>query len=285
VSGQIPFRRPDPSRRLPAWVTALVLAAAAAGLTLAVLLAARAGPLEAHPPTVQPQVPTAPPRSAGTPPPLPSMQPQQTQTDTDWLWWVAAVLGGLLVLLLVIWLIRALRRPGRIVAVPGGTATPPGSPVSLDWLDERAPVDLTDDRTFDPLRAADDIIACWTAVEAAAASAGRPRGSASTPTEFLQRLTERWGDAPAAPISSSGGDGILGPPPVAGWSASTVLLRLYHRARFDTAALAPGAATAARSAARALLARIPWQAGSSGVDRHPPDGPVDAAARRGGEHR
>ena len=249
--------RPDPQRRVPAWAAALLLAVTATALVLVALLAGRAGPLVAHPPTVQV---TMPPPPTGTmsvtqqPSAMPTMQ--RSQPSGAWLWWVAAVLGGLIVLLVLLWLIRALRRPGRIAAPLVAAATAPMAPASLDWLGEDAAVDLTDGRTFDPHRAADDIIASWTALESAAAHGGHLRQPASTPTEFLHALTDRLGDPALAGADAerAAGDGLLGAPPAGGaWTAAVVLLRLYHRARFDTTALAPGAATAARAAVRTLL--------------------------------
>lgn len=231
-----------PRRKVPVVAAALILAMTATALALAVIAAMRAGPLVAHPPTAAPALP---PPATQAPPPsfaLPTM-PQQTQGEPggDWLWWVAAVLGGLIALAFLGWLLAALRRPRRIAPQLGGPAPAVTVEAVLAALGEPAAVDLGADRSFDPRRAADDIIASWSAVERAGALLGLPRPPSSTPTEFLSMLTERFGDPPpdAADLRPAG--------------AADVLLRRYHHARFDTAMLAPGAATEARRAAADLL--------------------------------
>ncbi|MBN9609177.1 MAG: hypothetical protein J0I11_07655 [Actinobacteria bacterium] len=231
-----------PRRPVPAAAAALVLAISAVAVALVAIIASRAGPLVAHPPTAEPRVPQ--PIEAPTLPTvtMTTFPPQQQEPPSgDWLWWIAAVLAGLIVIALVAWLVRALRRPARIAPHLGGVAPAAAVDAVLGSIADTPPVDIGDERTFDPERSADDIIATWVAVEKVAVILGHRRRSASTPTEFLRALTEEFGD-PAFDDPAFGG------------SAADVLLGLYHRARFDTAALAPGAATAARVAARTLLA-------------------------------
>lgn len=241
-----------PRRPVPAATAVLTVAVVAVVATVVVLIAGLAGPLVAHPPTVAPEPPpalagpTLPPVSTSTPPPR-----QQEPPSVDWLWWALAVLGGLIVLALVAWLIRALRRPAR--PAPGAVGTAPGPRLDavIGALAEQPTVDLGDERTFDARRAADDIIASWSAVERAAAIIGRPRPGASTPTEFLASLTAECGD----------------PRLDSGRSAAEVLLTLYHHARFDTAVLAPGSATDARTAARTLLGAVQPRTPGPGAHR------------------
>ncbi len=270
---------PDPGRRVPFWVAAMLMAITAGAVVLVAILAGNAGPLVAHPPTAPPPPPRTISRPVMSQPVMPSMPPQQrSEPSGEWLLWVAVIIGVLILVLLAIWLIRVLRRPGGIAAPSVTPAGPPQSPVALGWLDEDAEVDLGDDRSFDPQRAADDIIASWTAAEATARRMGAARRPESTPTEFLAAATDRWGDADLGDADQRrlGGDEVLGPAPVGeGWTASRVLLRLYHRARFDTAALAPGAATTARAATRALITR--WDARAADLRAVPGGaGPDDA---------
>lgn len=258
-----------PHRRVPFRIAALLAAITAAVLLALALLADRAGPLEAHPPTVSVRPP--PPvtmQTLPTPTALSSAPPQQeVEVDGSWLWIVLAVIGGLLLILAVVLLIRALRRPGRIAAPPLAAGSAALAPAVLGWLDEDEHADDTDARSFDPRRAADEIIAAWAALESAAAAAGHRRRPASTPTEFLESLIDwfpgpgsrgdRGGDGMPG-RSADGGGGMAGLSPA---EASATLLRLYHRARFDTSALAPGAAVRARAAARTLGALLLRSAG------------------------
>ncbi len=245
--GAPPPRTPDPARRVPFWAALLLLAVAAAVLLTAALLAGRVGPLVAHPSTATPTVRPPRPQSPMTLPPRPTaMAREHAEPSGQWLWWAAGAVGALLLILAVLWLLRALRRPARITASPAGAAAPAVLPPSLSRPADGGDVDATGDRTFDPQRAADYIIASWTAVEGAAARAGHRRPPASTPTEFIRDLAERLGGALPAEPGRSGGDE----------APAVMLLRLYHRARFDIAALDPGAASDARVAARALLERI-----------------------------
>jgi hypothetical protein len=297
----------------------LLGAITAVTLVVLALLADRAGPLEAHPPTVSVRPP--PPMTMPTPPPITAPSsvapPQKVNPEGSWLWIALAVIGGLLLVLAVVLLIRALRRPGRIAAPPLAAGSAALTPAVLGWLEEDQQPDGTEERTFDPRRAADEIIAAWEALESAAEASGHRRRPASTPTEFLESLTDWYHEAGGSPrgtdrpprVAADGGDGAPGragyggdglpdraeyggdgaqrgpgtaEPPARGGALSTadasaVLLRLYHRARFDTAALAPESAARARAAARVLGARLrpPDEARPIGPDG--PPGGIDAA--------
>jgi hypothetical protein len=245
---------------VPTPVAALLLAAVSAALVAVALLAGRAGAWVATPPagpapTLRPPAITPPSVgiSAATPPPETNPQPP----SAAWLIISGLVVAGVLLLMLVIWLVRVLRRPGTPVAgTPHGHQI--GSPIALaSALEPEDAVEDTDARTFDPRVSADAIIACWASLEVAAAAAGSPRLPASTPTEFLSALEARY------------------PPPPDEESGDRLLLRLYHRARFDTGALAPGAASEAAAAAAAIRRRFPRAAvpasvGPPGTDRDRP---------------
>ena len=259
-----PATLPRPARRVPPWAAALLLGLTAAALVGLVLLAGRAGPLVAHPPT---RTPVTPPAVTPTPisrPPRPSFPPAPTQDSSPGseLGLILAALGVFVVILLLIWLVRVLRRPRPIHGGPTRPAAPaPVLPVALGGpADEpEAGAGATDERTFDPRRAAEEIITVWVDLEAEAGAHGAGRRSASTPTEFLSALTDRFGDAE---LSATGSGNSI--------AASTVLLRVYQRARFDIDALSPRAARQARLAARALAARMGDQPRTA--ERAVPDG-------------
>jgi hypothetical protein len=235
-----------------------LLAVVSAALIVVALLAGRAGPWVATPPTgpaPTPHPPTVTPPSLGigAPPTAQAKNPQPI--SAAWLIITGLVIAGALLVLLIVWLIRVLRRPGAPVA-----GTPHGnqvrSPIALvPATDPDGVVEDTDARTFDPRVSATAIIATWASLEVAAAAAGSPRRPASTPTEFLAALEAQY------------------PPPPSEESGDRVLLRLYHRARFDTGALAPGAATEAAAAASAIRRRFPRAAATSAVPGtdDPPD--------------
>jgi hypothetical protein len=206
------------------------------------LLAGRVGPWVATPPEISPPTLNLP-QATMTPPSITlSIQRPHTadQTGTaDWIAIVGLAVAALALLTLILWMARALRRPAAPTAGP-----PVRNPVRSDLA--LAPVtrdvevaDDTDERTFDPRASANAIIAIWASLETAAARAGCPRRPASTPTEFLDSLENRF------------------PPPEGEASGDHLLLGLYHRARFDTAALEPGAAVEADEAARRIRARFP----------------------------
>lgn len=255
-------------RRVPVGAV-LAYAVTALTLVLAALLAARVGPLVATPRPVEP----SPAHPVDLPPPqhLPDAAPAAAPSemlDLTWVWWVAAVLGVLILIAIVRWLLTGLLRPARIAAVRTGQSPTVITPAEVGLAAGTAEVDLLDGRTFDATRAADDIIASWSAVERAAELLGATRRRSSTPTEFLNEACETWGD-----------------PPTAGPAARSTLLQCYHRARFDTALLAPGAATRARAAARELI--IGWQrsatAGEAGTP--PVVSPAQGASNQEGDHR
>lgn len=229
-------------RRIPPAGVALGVAAAALVFAALAIIAGRVGPLVARPRTVTATPPNAitgaavPADTFPEPPP-----PPPGEWGATWLAWIGGALFALVVAALLWWLIGRLRaRPPRPAAVPAPAAAPASIDAMLGGLSQPADVDLGDSRTFAPARAADDIIASWETVEAAAAAHGVPRRAAATPTEFLADVVAAAGDAAVS----------HGPP------ASAVLLGLYHRARFDVVALTPGAATLARTAAAGLVERL-----------------------------
>ena len=236
-------------RRVSPPVAALLLALTACALLVLGVLAGRAGPLIARPPTVASVAEPTSPRTPVSPPPLPSSAfapgSQQSASGSEW-GPILVALGVGVAILFGFWLVRVLRRPRRIDAGrthPAGTA--PVMPLASGGRWDEPDADAGDERTFDPRRAAEEIIAVWVGLEAVADSSGCHRRSASTPTEFLETVTQRFGDAE---LPGDGADDSS--------SASLALLRLYQRARFDVDALAPSAAAQARLAARELAARM-----------------------------
>lgn len=277
---------------MPRWATALLLAMVAVLLVGMAIVAARVGPLRAHPPTSPPARPAPPPEITMSRPTMPTVATEQGQgPNGSWLWWVGGILAGLVVLFLVLALVRALRRlQYRMTRPPAAATAPPSGSLSIGWATPEPEIDATDERTFDPERAADDIIASWTVLERAAAQLGHGRRPASTPTEFLAALTARFGsvDMPAATDSAGSGRAATdsaGTDSAGTGSAGTgragaaeVLLHLYHRARFDVRALDPSAARQARAAVRAMVdawrvhpsaAQQEQTAGPPGTDRTP----------------
>jgi hypothetical protein len=149
---------------------------------------------------------------------------------------IGALAIGALVLLSLFYPLRAVFRLVREIELP----LP--EPDDIDW--ERVKVDRVaaalDSGLAEGLAAVesgtstDGVIACWVALEAAAASAGVPRAMSETSTEFTVRV-----------LGAVGGGGISEPE----W---TRLAQLYREARFST----HGANEQARREARAALARI-----------------------------
>ena len=167
-----------------------------------------------------------------------------------WLIAIGFIIVGLLVLLLIVWVVRVLRRPGAPIAEkPPVNRVADGIALAPAEAEDR--VEDTDARSFDPRVSANAIIATWAGLEVAAAAAGCSRRPASTPTEFLTELDTRY------------------PPPPGEVATDRVLLRLYHRARFDTSALSPGAAVEASEAAALIRRRF----------GHAPAASAPAAAR------
>jgi hypothetical protein len=206
------------------------------------LVAGRVGPWVATPPvgpvpTVH--VPTIVVPSAV---PLATSTGHASQPETGspvWLIAIGLTIALIALLLLIIWVVRALRRPGGPMAeAPAVNPVKSGIALSPATESERS-ADDTDARSFDPRVSANAIIATWAALEATAAAVGHPRRPASTPTEFLAALDDRF------------------PPPPGEEESDRRLLRLYHRARFDTGALSPGAAVEAAAAADAIRSRLP----------------------------
>lgn len=252
-----------PRRGMLASTGTAALLASIAGLLVvaAALIAMRVGPLEVHaapydpgPPRVI-DGPTVPPQSQ-------SFQAPQDQvvSSSEWLWWVGVVLAGLIGLAILLWLLNALRqglrRPARPVVAGAGA---PVAATAWSHLAEPSAADLGDERSFLAGRSADDIIASWELVESAADTLGFPRRESTTPTEFLREVTGELGDPRIDLVAETAGgphvyDEVLAEAVRSGRStAGSVLLHFYHRARFDTVALTPGAASAARRAARLLL--------------------------------
>lgn len=251
-----------PRRAVPASTTGLTLAIVGLAVAGIALIASRVGPLEVHAPPYQPPPPKAVP-APSAPPPQMTFEWQDRQADAasgEWLWWVGVVLAGLIGIAILIWLVRALlrglARPSKPVVGGGGA---PIVPTLWSRLTEPAEVDLGDGRTFHAGESADDIITSWEIIEQVADRIGRSRRESTTPTEFLRGLTDTMGD----PLIDSRSDptgarqvynDVLRDAAAAGCiSAAEVLLHLYHRARFDTATLAPGAASAARVAVASLV--------------------------------
>lgn len=242
--------------RLPAAVTALIVVAAGLVLAAAAIVAGLVGPLTANPrPAGTP--PPAPP-AGGTPPPVTpprATSPPSGGIDLSWLRWIGFALLALIALAILWWVVRTVRRRTRRGAPAMGQASTLMTDVALGSLAQPAEVDLGGARTFHARRAADDIIASFDAVERAAQACGLGRRSSDTPTEFVHSLVARIRDMPLRSdqlaVHTAGLAELL---PSGSAPASDVLLRLYQRARFDTVALVPGAATAARAAARELIA-------------------------------
>jgi hypothetical protein len=239
--------RPVRRSAVSAPVAGLLLAGAAAVLIAVALIAGRVGPWVATPPAGP--APTIRPPSVAVSSTVPFATPTGPQSQPEgsspvWLLVVGIVITTIALLLLVIWLVKALRRPwGPTADAPSMNAVKSGIALSPAVEPER-PTDDTDARTFDPRVSANAIIATWASVESSAAAAGCPRRAASTPTEFLAALEGSF------------------PPPPGEDESDRVLLRLYHRARFDTGALSPGAAVAAADAADAIRRRLPGSGSS-----------------------
>ncbi|NOL44746.1 DUF4129 domain-containing protein [Kribbella sandramycini] len=169
-----------------------------------------------------------------TPPPHPSVTPppernQETRETPEWIqglfealvYVIAAAVAALIGLLLY----RVLRR----VKLPDA---PPPDPdwerVATEKLAEAIDSGLA---LIDTGHATDAVIACWVALEQAAASAGVTRDPAETPTEFTVRVL--------------GVEGVSEPD-------LTRLGALYREARYST----HGSTEESRSEARAALLRL-----------------------------
>lgn len=238
--------------------TALRYGIAVLALTLVVLIAATVGPL-----VLEERTASTPPQQLPMdipPPPLLELPDTAPGWDIDlsWMWWALAALAVLIVLAVLRRLARLFHRRVRLSGEVRVALLAVLTPANVGLADAGAEVDLADGRLFDAVRSADDIIASWTALERAAALIGQPRAASATPTEFLAELAVAVSDTGELPTASAELR-----------TASATLLDAYHRARFDTAALAPGMATAARDAARAWVRAC--------AEKRPID-PADAAA-------
>lgn len=164
--------------------------------------------------------------SQGSPPPARDLKPVEVPGWVNALW-QAVVYAG--VTLLALFLLRALYRMLRKVELPQLEND------DTDW--ERLKVDRLAEAVESGLAAVDSgtatdaVIACWVALEEAAASAGVARHASETPAEFTVR--------------------VLG---VGGISEPELLrlAQLYREARYST----HGSTEEARAQARAALIRL-----------------------------
>lgn len=221
---------------LPQQLQMVLLLTTSALVAALAIVAARVGPLVVTPQDSVPNTPEIELDLPVAPPPQFFDADGATGWDLPWLPWVAFGFAVVIALLLLWWLLSKLRLPARRAAAPAGAESRLLQTAQLARLTEQADADIGAARTFDLARAADDIVQSWKTVEAAAAAADYPRAAASTPTEFLAQCRTYFGSASARTIVTS-----------------QQLLELYHRARFDTTQLAPGAATQARTLAHELL--------------------------------
>jgi Domain of unknown function (DUF4129) len=228
--------QPTGASRRSAQAVAVVLMLGVAAVALVVLASAggsvrpvsestiSSSPRPIPTPSVTPKVsvPTMP-----TPPPMRERKPHQMPA------WLAAILKTLLYVagtLLVLFLLRLLYRMIRNVKLPIAETND-----ADDW--ERVKVDKLSDAVDAGLAAmesgtaTDAVIACWVALEDAAASAGVARQPSETPSEFTVRVLA-----------------------VGGISAPelTRLAGLYREARYSS----HGSSEEARAEARAALTRL-----------------------------
>jgi hypothetical protein len=238
----------QPSRR-SALAVAVVLMLGVAAIALVVLASAggsvrpysastaTAAPRE--PPTLTPPAQTPPP--AASPPAKREVKPFKTPSWVQFLWQAVFYTA---VTILVLLLLRALYRMLNKVELP----TPERS--GDEW--ERLKVDRLADAVESGLAAVDSgtatdgVIACWVALEGAAASAGVGRQSSETPAEFTVR--------------------VLG---VGGVSEPELLrlAQLYREARYST----HGSSEEARTQARAALVRLRDELAAAIARRKPPE--------------
>lgn len=206
------------------------------------LWAGQVGPWVAKPPLGGPSIePPALPLSNLVIPPAPTASAVADSRSSSFAWQVLAMVVGaiavfVLLALLLRWFLRYLNAPR-----PVATGPLPASAVVAADATLRTPAQesdgfdaLADDRAFDPRASAQAVIRTWSQVEEAAAAVGLGRRTSSTPTEFLDELCGH--------LRVHGAD-----------VAAHALLRLYHRARFDTTMLTAGAEGHARAAAEVLL--------------------------------
>ncbi len=221
-------------------VTLLVLTGAV--LLAAALWAGRVGPWVANPPLGGPwTMPPAPPRSNPVIPAAPTVSAADGDHSGSFAWQVLAMVVGaiavfVLLALLLRWMLRYLNAPRPVVTgpLPAAAALAADAALQVNTHEADGGDASADGRAFDPRAMAEAVIRTWSQVEEAAAAAGFDRRSSSTPTEFLDELCGH--------LRVHGAD-----------VAAHALLRLYHRARFDTTMLTASAAGHARAAAEVLL--------------------------------
>lgn len=235
-------------------VRAFVLAGTVVTLVALTLLASRVGPWVSRPIATRPVVlPPPPTRTASVPPVLPAAAGTGQSAGRSWsvaLLVVGVIVAGVLAILLLRALLRALRgvRGAEAVAVPA--LSPPAVGPQFAAPDGiGVGVGVSDGRTFDSRAAANSIIAVWARIEDAARDEGCGRRPASTPTEFLEELL-----AHGAPMMRSGEPAVAAARRTV--DAGHTVLALYHRARFDHSTLAPDAAARAAAAADLVLAGL-----------------------------
>ncbi|NEA36557.1 DUF4129 domain-containing protein [Streptomyces sp. SID13031] len=175
-------------------------------------------------PTITPGAEAAP--TAPTPPP--KREIKQVETPA-WIQVVGQAVFYTVMALIVLFLIRALYRMLNKVELPTRERDDAEwERVKVDRLAEAVESGLA---AVDSGTASDGVIACWVALEGAAASAGVERQASETPAEFTVR--------------------VLG---VGGVSEPELLrlAQLYREARYST----HGSSEAARTQARATLVRL-----------------------------
>ncbi|GAA0962250.1 hypothetical protein GCM10009554_79740 [Kribbella koreensis] len=248
----------QPSRR-SALAVAVVLMLGVAAVALVVLASAggsvrpysestaSAAPREL--PTITP--PTGNPQQQGSAPPRPEIKPVKQPAWIQFLWQAIFYTA---VTILVLLLIRALYRMMTHVELP----TPERSGeawerMKVDRLAEAVESGLA---AVDSGTATDGVIACWVALERAAASAGVGRLDSETPAEFVVR--------------------VLG---VGGISEPELLrlAQLYREARYST----HGSTEEARVQARGALVRLRDELAAA-IARRKPAEPAEAGSEGSG---
>jgi hypothetical protein len=221
--------------RRSAVVIAAVLMFGVGAVALVVLASAGGSVQPVSQSTLSPtprELPTTTPKAGITPPTALAPPEGKEGESRDLPAWVTALLQAVfyaISTLLVLFLIRALYRFLHKVELPSGTEE------DTDWermkiqrLAEAVESGLT---AVDSGTATDGVIACWVALEDAAASAGVPREPSETPAEFTVRVL---------------GVGAVSEPEL------LRLAQLYREARYST----HGSSEEARAEARAALLRL-----------------------------
>lgn len=243
----------QPSRR-SAWAVAVVLMLGVAAIGL-VVLASAGGSVRPYSestasssprplPTITPGEASAPPIQ--TPPPRREVKPFEMPAWVQFVW---QALFYTVLVLLVLFLIRALYRMLNQVELPTTERSDDWERVKVDRLAEAVESGLA---AVDSGTATDAVIACWVALEGAAASAGVARQDSETPAEFTVR--------------------VLG---VGGISEPELLrlAQLYREARYST----HGSSEDARAQARAALIRLRDELAAAIARRTPVEPEVPAS--------